>query len=275
MKSSSSLRSNDSSLINNASSGGSELEERFVTLCDEKNLLEKEEPRINSRSLKGTTLENRSQQDSSSNHLLVVRNRGQIVLSSPPQRPEGFIDNVVKVFFKGLKKTTTLEAVTDAFSSMNRIKYIRFPFSVVRKKNMGYGFVIFEDQDFAINLIHAIRFVEIDGARVHLSEFRKESRAEMRNKGRKEKYPEVPSAPESNPGSSPSVLDHTLSRCVGGTSRQSSELQGREKVSATWHRIKPTSASYHKSKRIPREWHNFNNIILNVSKVGEASKTSI
>ena len=272
MKSSSSLRSNDSSLINNASSGGSVLEERLATLCDDKGLLKKEEPRQNSRSLKGTTLENRSHQDSSSNHLQVLSCRGQTEMPSPLQRPEGFIDNVVKVFFKGLKKTTTLETVIGAFSNLNKIKYIRFPFSVVRKKNMGYGFVIFEDQDFALNLIHSIRFVEIDGA---IAEFRKESRAEMRNLGRKEKNSEVPSTLKSNQESSPSVLDRVVSRCVGGTSSQSNELQGREKVSATWHRIKPTSASYHKSKRVPKEWHNFSNITLNLSKPVEVSKTSI
>jgi hypothetical protein len=274
MKSSSSFRSNDSSLINNASSGESVLDERSVNLGNRKGLLEKEEPLHNSRSFRGTTLENKSPNESSSNQLMVVRNRGQIVSLIPPQRPEGFIDDVVKVFFKGLKKTTTLETVSEVFGRLNTIKYIRFPFSVVRKKNMGYGFIIFEDQNFAMNLIHAIGFIEVDGAKVQLSEFRKESRAEMRNKGHKEKTPKVSNTLELNIESSPTVLHQSASRRSGEVSHQSSGLQGRDQVSATWHRIKPTSANYYKSKRIPREWHNFTNISLNVWKAAYNSKSS-
>ena len=261
--------SEDSSLINNASSGGSE---RSATFCDGTPLFEKEEPLKNSRSFKGTTLENMAPSDSSFLRLAGMRSKEQGSISSPQNRPEGFIEQVVKVFFKGLKKTTTFETVCEAFGQLNRIKYMRFPFSVLRKKNMGYGFVIFEDQEFAASLIHEIGFVEIEGARVCLSEFRKESRAEMRTLGRKENKKPVPAALEGKLESSPSASDEAVVRLMDLSSQQPSEQQ-REQVSATWHRIKPTSAHYHKSKHIPRGWHNSSNVILNIRKTPQYSKS--
>lgn len=80
-------------------------------------------------------------------------------------------DKNVKVFFKSLKKSSTLESVVHALSEFGQLKYVRLPFSKTKKRNMGYGYAIYEDGNDAINLLRTTKNVHIDGKQVTISSF--------------------------------------------------------------------------------------------------------
>ncbi len=80
-------------------------------------------------------------------------------------------DQNVKVFFKSLKKSTTLESVVSALSQFGQLKYVRLPFSKTKKRNMGYGYAIYEDASDAIGLLRTSKQVLVDGKPVAISSF--------------------------------------------------------------------------------------------------------
>ena len=80
-------------------------------------------------------------------------------------------DKNVKVFFKSLKKSSTLESVVHALSEFGQLKYVRLPFSKTKKRNMGYGYAIYEDGNDAIDLLRTNKNVLVDGKPVTISSF--------------------------------------------------------------------------------------------------------
>ena len=80
-------------------------------------------------------------------------------------------DQNVKVFFKSLKKSSTLESVARVLSGFGQLKFVRLPFSKTKKRNMGYGYAIFEDASVAIDLLRTTKSVLVDGKPVAISSF--------------------------------------------------------------------------------------------------------
>lgn len=61
-------------------------------------------------------------------------------------------ENARKLFFKPLNKHTTREQVFECLKKFGRIDYLRVPFSNKKRKNLGYGFVVFHSQSVADHL---------------------------------------------------------------------------------------------------------------------------
>lgn len=62
------------------------------------------------------------------------------------------LENARKLFFKPLNKHTTREQVFECLTKFGRIDYLRVPFSNKKRKNLGYGFVVFHSQSVADHL---------------------------------------------------------------------------------------------------------------------------
>ena len=66
------------------------------------------------------------------------------------------------VFIKKIRKSTSAETLFTSMSSFGEILYINFPFSKSKKKNYGYGYVIFRDMEVRDFLLTSIKKLEID-----------------------------------------------------------------------------------------------------------------
>lgn len=55
-------------------------------------------------------------------------------------------DNARKLFFKPLNKHSTREHILTCLEKFGKIEYLRVPYSNKKRKNLGYGFVVFESQ---------------------------------------------------------------------------------------------------------------------------------
>lgn len=66
------------------------------------------------------------------------------------------------VFIKKIRKSTSAETLFAAMSRFGEILYINFPFSKSKKKNYGYGYVIFTDMKVRDFLLNSIKKLEID-----------------------------------------------------------------------------------------------------------------
>lgn len=62
-------------------------------------------------------------------------------------------DNSRKLFFKPLNKHSTRDQVLQCLEKFGRVEYLRVPYSNKKKKNLGYGFVIFQSSTVS-DLLH-------------------------------------------------------------------------------------------------------------------------
>ena len=60
---------------------------------------------------------------------------------------------VVKIFLDKIPKRASLSEIHNKLSEFGAVRYLRVPFSPQKNKNMGYGQVVFEDQELAKRLI--------------------------------------------------------------------------------------------------------------------------
>lgn len=80
-------------------------------------------------------------------------------------------DNARKLFFKPLNKHSTREEVLHILERFGRVDYLRVPYSNKKRKNLGYGFVVFQSQRVADFLCdHKIK-TKIDDKIVGFSKF--------------------------------------------------------------------------------------------------------
>ena len=90
---------------------------------------------------------------------------------SRKQSPLKTSDNGKKLFFKPLNKHTSKGTILSTISKFGRVEYLRVPFSNKKRKNLGYGFVVFESQEVANMLCdHQIK-TKIDDKIVGFSRF--------------------------------------------------------------------------------------------------------
>ena len=82
----------------------------------------------------------------------------------------------IKIFFKALKKTTTKTAVEKALSDLGDLRYLRFPYSKAKKRNLGYGYVVFKDSAIASHLLSVVQKIEIDGRQIELQPYKEKDR---------------------------------------------------------------------------------------------------
>ena len=88
----------------------------------------------------------------------------------------------IRVFFKSLRKRTDQAAIEQVFSKYGELQLVRLPFSETKKKNLGYGFVVFKDQEIGMDLIAHVKRLKIEGKIIKLREF---------DVNRQKKYKEV------------------------------------------------------------------------------------
>jgi len=81
------------------------------------------------------------------------------------------IANEKKLFFKPLNKRTTKEDVSQILSKLGQLSYLRIPYSLKKRKNLGYGFVIYKNEDISAALISNHINILIDGSAVRFSRF--------------------------------------------------------------------------------------------------------
>lgn len=81
------------------------------------------------------------------------------------------IDNARKLFFKPLNKHSTRERILTCLEKFGRVEYLRVPYSNKKRKNLGYGFVVFESQTTS-ELLHRHQIkTKIDDKVVGFSRF--------------------------------------------------------------------------------------------------------
>ncbi len=68
-----------------------------------------------------------------------------------------------KLFFKFLNKRTDLETLNEVFSSYGEVVHLRIPFSQKKKKNLGYGYVIFSQASSIDQIMNLATPVIVDG----------------------------------------------------------------------------------------------------------------
>lgn len=85
------------------------------------------------------------------------------------KRSFGNFQKKMKLFFRGLRKTTSRETIYSVLSQYGNIKAVKVPFSKVSQKNMGYGYVIYQNKEVSINLLNNIRTVFIQGKSIPFS----------------------------------------------------------------------------------------------------------
>ena len=89
-----------------------------------------------------------------------------------PQKLPSSFDNVIisgpRVFFKGLEKKISRAEIEELFSEYGEIHYLRFPFNQPRQRNLGYGYVIFNDPKVADHLLQDVKQVNIGEKHIDL-----------------------------------------------------------------------------------------------------------
>lgn len=77
----------------------------------------------------------------------------------------------IKLFFKPLNKKTTRDGVMRQLSELGSVSFLRVPFSQKKRKNLGYGFVVFESKRLTLRLMRNELKVDIDGKAQTFEEF--------------------------------------------------------------------------------------------------------
>lgn len=175
---------------------------------------------------------------------------------------KGADESVYKVFLKGLNKSTVKETVVSVLRGFGKLTYLRMPYSTRMSRNLGYCVVIFDPSSVGRQLVEQVRSLEIDGAKVMLSQFKKIQKNYYQPGGlvklqhtRSEKSSSLkktgPKAPVSN---------LSLSAGVDSVHRSKRDLE------ISLHCRKPTQSDYHStiiSK--PRDFaHSSSNLLLRV-----------
>lgn len=92
-------------------------------------------------------------------------------LPRPPFQNTSELEQEVKLFFKPLNKRTSREVVQHALSKLGPISYLRVPFSKKKNKNLGYGFVVFENLEVSQQILEFDLRVQIDDKLVGFEKF--------------------------------------------------------------------------------------------------------
>jgi len=120
------------------------------------------------------TFENRSEDSEESVQLGVLfakPKKEEKSASANPAFTLKNLDNQRKLFFKPLNKKTKQEDALQAISRLGSVAYLRIPFSKLKNKNLGYGFVIFHSDQLANTLVNARIPVLIQGNAVTFHRF--------------------------------------------------------------------------------------------------------
>lgn len=75
------------------------------------------------------------------------------------------------VFVKNLKKTTRREIISREFSKHGRIAHIQLPFNAKKRRNLGYCYLVYQDDGVAKYLIETLREVVLEDKMVALDPF--------------------------------------------------------------------------------------------------------
>ena len=81
-------------------------------------------------------------------------------------------DGKVILFIKGLKKTTSAQVVEQAMSSYGKILFVQLPYNKKKNKNIGYCYMVFENDDIARSLLNEKKPIEVLGRPVSVSSFK-------------------------------------------------------------------------------------------------------
>ena len=157
----------------------------------------------------------------------------------------------VRVFFKSLRKRTDQAAIEQVFSKYGELQMVRLPFSETKKKNLGYGYVVFKDQEIGMDMILHVKRVKIEGKIIKLREF---------DVNRQKKYKEVENLSKivrvySQSRKYAAIYDNKNNCAVDGQLEfLRSHKSNQKKVSAyhtlcNLHVIKPTHTFYHRVGR--------------------------
>lgn len=73
------------------------------------------------------------------------------------------IDRRRKLFFKFLNKSSTKETLAEVFGRFGEVVHLRIPFSRKKKRNLGYGYVIFSSPEPIDHILSCQGGVEVDG----------------------------------------------------------------------------------------------------------------
>ena len=76
----------------------------------------------------------------------------------------------IKIFFKNIPREMNTKDVSSFFSKYGKLKYIRVPYSMKKKRNMGYGNLVFEDRSLAKMLLSQEKYLKIENKLIELSE---------------------------------------------------------------------------------------------------------
>ena len=75
------------------------------------------------------------------------------------------------IFVKSLKKATTVSSIREVFSVYGKVRYVQLSYNKKKKRNIGYGFVVFKDVNMARYLVDHVKFADIDGKLIKIWPF--------------------------------------------------------------------------------------------------------
>ena len=78
---------------------------------------------------------------------------------------------VIKIFLENLPKRASLVEIQNKLAAFGTLRYLRVPYSPQKRKNLGYGQVVFEDQELAKRLAQQKATFTIFDRVVNLSSF--------------------------------------------------------------------------------------------------------
>ena len=134
--------------------------------------------------LNSNTTIKHQQKSHGDSHLVACREEdcAKVGASEPERQDASLLSNTSpttsyqKVFIRQVPKRVDSQVLRAVLEKFGQIAYLRVPFSLKRKKNMGYGFVIFADQKTAdLFLNDSSISVEVAGAKLAFSKFFKSS----------------------------------------------------------------------------------------------------
>lgn len=161
----------------------------------------------------------------------------------------------IKLFFRGLYKRTNKETAAKVFSQHGCIEYLRLPFCKTKNKNMGYGFVVFQDPAVASQVLSNLKSVIIDGKTIQLHSY---SLA---------KLPSVPSTSTSEPQANEyreiyCERQRTKDSCLSREASPSNSAATQRDQSTSFHSVKPTRSKYFQYETRNVEHHTMRNVRL-------------
>ena len=153
--------------------------------------------------------------------------------------------NSPKIFFNSLKKKTTRDEVQAALVQHGEILYLKLPFNIPKKKNLGYGYVIFKDPSIGHQLLESIKRIEIDGKLIELTLYTDpEKNASKKTKTKKPQSTIKTHITTQTPGKA--CTEPKRSPQTKNMTKASNQNQDSGQDTGTWdyHAIKPCSRLY-------------------------------